>query len=190
MYICRFLDKIFSPLPLRKLFTFVFPTLVNIASKFALRFGNYAPVLSLTLTSTLFSILLSDYPTGQNSPGFEISCCSLYVSWTGKLLHTRISEHLGISALTSKKQINPPPTSILSHDCDTGHPISPDAFTILSPSFNSIHHLMPTWALFHFLYFKTFHFLTYPLHFSLLFPFVFPTSVLTRISQYTCNIPL
>ena len=65
-------------------------------------------------------------------------CSSLYVGQTSRLLHTRISEHLGISALTGKKRVNPPPTSILSHHCDTGHPVSPDDFTILSSSlFNS-----------------------------------------------------
>ena len=61
-------------------------------------------------------------------------CSSLYIGQTSRLLHTRISKHLGISALTDKKRVNPPPTSILSHHCDTGHPVSPDHFTILSSS--------------------------------------------------------
>ena len=87
----RFLDKIFSPSPkfrspLRRSFTFVFPKLDNIASKFALRFGSYALVLFLTLTSALFSALLSDCLTflssqdkiqkkEQDSQGLEIWCC-------------------------------------------------------------------------------------------------------------------
>ena len=49
-------------------------------------------------------------------------------------------------------------------------------------SANSIHRLMPKWAPYHFLYFKTFLFLTFPLHLSLLFLFVFFTSILTPIS--------
>ena len=50
-------------------------------------------------------------------------------------------------------------------------------------SANSIHRLMPTWALFHFLYFKTFRLSTLPLHLSLLFPCPLPTFVLTPISR-------
>ena len=50
-------------------------------------------------------------------------------------------------------------------------------------SANSIHRLMLTWALFHFLYFKTFRFSTLPLHLSLLFPCALPTSAPTPISR-------
>ena len=130
-------------------------------------------------------------------PPLPQRCSSLYVDQTSRLLKTRISEHLGISALNGKKTVNPPPISILSHHCDTGHPVSPDDFTILSSSpFNSellvresllIRKLNPSlnanMGCFPLSYYKTFRFLTFPLHFSLLFPFVFFTSVLTPISR-------
>ena len=52
--------------------------------------------------------------------------------WFTSRLHTRIFEHLGISAPTGKGLVNPPPTSTLPHHCDTGHPVLPDDFAILS----------------------------------------------------------
>ena len=65
-------------------------------------------------------------------------CSSLFIGQTSRLLHTRISENLGISVLTGRKQVNPLPTSILSQYCYTWHPVSPDDVTILSSSsFNS-----------------------------------------------------
>ena len=59
---------------------------------------------------------------------------SLYLGHASRLFRTRISDHLGISALTGKKRVNPPPTSILSHHCEIGHPVSPNDFTIISTS--------------------------------------------------------
>ena len=59
-------------------------------------------------------------------------CNLLYVGQTSRLLHTRISDHLGVSALTGKKRVNPPLTSILSHHHDTGHSVSHNDFSILS----------------------------------------------------------
>ena len=61
-------------------------------------------------------------------------CSSSHLGQRSCLLYTRISDHLGIFALTRKKRVNPPPTSILSHHCETGHPVSPSDFTILSTS--------------------------------------------------------
>ena len=130
-------------------------------------------------------------------PPLPQRCSSLYVDQTSRLLKTRISEHLGISALGDlAKRVSPPPISILSHHCDTGHPVSLDDFTVLSSSFNCellvresllIRKLNPSlnanMGCFPLSYYKTFRFLTFPLHFSLLFPFVFFTSVLTPISR-------
>ena len=64
-------------------------------------------------------------------------CSSLYIGQTCRLLHTRISDHLGISAITGKKRVNPAPTSILSHERDTGHPVSPRDFNVLSSCTNN-----------------------------------------------------
>ena len=97
----------------------------------------------------------------------NVTGCLSEEDWLTLLRFTWISEYLGIPALTGKKWVNLP-TSILSNHCDNGHPVSPDDFTGLSSSSfnsellsekvlsaNSIHCLMPTWALSHFLYFKT-----------------------------------
>ena len=148
----RFLDKIFSPplkvsLAPKKIVCFCLPYTDDTSSKFTLGFGSYAPMLFLTLTCALFSVLLSGCLTFLSlRTGFLRlwglysfkcqRCSSLYGGQTSRL-HTRIKEHLGISALTGKKRVNPP-TSTLSRHCDTGHPVSPDDFTILSSSsFNS-----------------------------------------------------
>ena len=47
---------------------------------------------------------------------FQCRCCSAsYVGQKVRHLHTRVSEHLGISALTGKASSNPKPSSILQH---------------------------------------------------------------------------
>ena len=68
----------------------------------------------------------------------------------------------------------------------TSCPLHPSTLNFSSEkaflSGNSINRLIPTWVPFHFLYFRTFLFPTFPVHINLLFPFVFFTSVLTPIS--------
>ena len=64
---------------------------------------------------------------------YTCQCCSvLYVAQTARHLHTRASDHLGVSALTEKKILNPSPSSILTHLIETGHTASPSNFKILS----------------------------------------------------------
>jgi hypothetical protein len=64
---------------------------------------------------------------------FKCRCCSAsYVGQTVHHLHTWVSEHLGISALTGNKSSNPKLTSILQHLNNTGHTASHDDFKILS----------------------------------------------------------
>ena len=46
-------------------------------------------------------------------------------------LHTRISEHVGISACTGKPLSKPSFSNILSHHQSSGHPIDPDDFSEL-----------------------------------------------------------
>ena len=51
---------------------------------------------------------------------FKCRCCSAsYVGQTTRHLHTRISEHLGISPITGKHSTNPAMSSILSHFNDS-----------------------------------------------------------------------
>ena len=69
---------------------------------------------------------------------FKCRCCSAsYVSQTTRHLHTRISEHLGISPITGKHSTNPAISSILSHTNASGHPANFDDFQILSSSSDS-----------------------------------------------------
>ena len=64
---------------------------------------------------------------------FSCQCCNaLYVGQTAHHSHTRVSDHLGISALTWKKRVNPSPSSILSYLCKTNHSASMNDFQILS----------------------------------------------------------
>ena len=58
----------------------------------------------------------------------------VYVGQTVRHLHTRVSEHLSISALTGKESSNPKLTSILQHLNNTGHTASLNDFKILSSS--------------------------------------------------------
>ena len=59
------------------------------------------------------------------------------VGQTTRHLHTRISEHLGISPITGKHSTNPAISSILSHTNASGHPANFDDFQILSSSSDS-----------------------------------------------------
>lgn len=64
---------------------------------------------------------------------FTCRCCNVsYVGQTARHLHTRVSDHLGVSALTGKTSVNPSPSCILSHLSETGHTASIDDFRILS----------------------------------------------------------
>jgi hypothetical protein len=64
---------------------------------------------------------------------FTCRCCSAsYVGQTTRHLHTRVSEHLGITPITGKLCKNPPQSSIFSHLTSTGHTASIDDFKILS----------------------------------------------------------
>ena len=63
----------------------------------------------------------------------KCQCCSaLYVDQTARHLHTRVSDHLGVSSLTGKKRATSAPSSILAHLSVTGHTASLDEFKVLS----------------------------------------------------------
>ena len=64
---------------------------------------------------------------------FKCQCCdALYFGETIRHLHTRISEHMGISACTGKPLSKPFFSNILYHHQSSGHPIDPDDFSILT----------------------------------------------------------
>ena len=69
---------------------------------------------------------------------FKCRCCSAsYLGQTTRHLHTKISEHLGISPITGKHSTNSAISSILSHKNASGHPTTFDDFQILSSSSDS-----------------------------------------------------
>ena len=64
---------------------------------------------------------------------YSCRCCGAsYIGQTQHLLHTRISEHLGISPLAGKKRSYTSLSSILSHTRTSHHAISADDFSITS----------------------------------------------------------
>ena len=64
---------------------------------------------------------------------FKCRCCSAsYVVQTTCHLHTRVSEHLGISPIMGKPSSSPPMSSIFSHLKTTGHTANFEDFEILS----------------------------------------------------------
>ena len=64
---------------------------------------------------------------------YKCQCCgALYFGQTCRHLHTRISEHLGISPLSGKKLTCSSLSAIQAHTRTTCHPISFDDFSIMS----------------------------------------------------------
>ena len=66
---------------------------------------------------------------------YTCQCCgALYLGQTRRHLHTRISEHMGVSPLTGKKRATTsfPTSSIQAHTRQTNHAISPNDFSIIS----------------------------------------------------------
>ena len=54
------------------------------------------------------------------------------------MFHKCISEHMGISGSTGKPLSKPPFSNICDHHHSSGHPISPDDFSILSSILSSV----------------------------------------------------
>ena len=64
---------------------------------------------------------------------FKCRCCSKSsAGQTTRRLHTRVSEHLGISPIAGRPSSSPVMSSILSHLNSTGHSANFDDFKILS----------------------------------------------------------
>ena len=64
---------------------------------------------------------------------YKCKCCgALYVGQTRRHIHTRISEHMGVSHLTGNKRSVSTMSGILAHIQTTKHHISPSDFKILS----------------------------------------------------------
>ena len=124
----------------------VFPSLAHNLFKFAIKSPDFAKLLIHILTFDLFFALLHVsllfFPFKDKAPKlmrsgvvylFKCRCCfASYVGQTTRHLHTRISEHLGISPITGKPSSNPVMSSIFSHLNSTGHSANFDDFEIRS----------------------------------------------------------
>ena len=67
---------------------------------------------------------------------------ALHVGETVRHFHKRISEHMGISGYTGKPLSKPPFSNIRDHHQSSGHPVSPDDFSILSSCSSSFELLL------------------------------------------------
>ena len=126
-------------LALKRLYIFVFLSLVIMVCKFDHNFRNFF----LLLIHKFPSFRLSNFfPFKDKIPCelrshvvylYKCQCCgALYVGQTRRHIHTRISEHMGVSPLTGKKRSVSTMSGILAHIHTTKHQISPSDFKILS----------------------------------------------------------
>ena len=146
----RFLNNIFEPkrtiqtVPKKIIYSIsAFLSLAHTLFKFAPRSLDFAMVLIPILTFDLFfaplhafllSFLLRIKFLIRIKSGvvylFKRRCCSAsYVGQTTRHLHTRISEHLGITPITGKPSSSPVMSSIFSHLNTTGHSANFDDFS-------------------------------------------------------------
>ena len=118
----------------RKSSIFAFLSPDHIPFRFALKSHVYFVFRSSTCLSSFFPFK-DKVPKFLRSGVvylFKCRCCSAsYVGQTTNHLHTRVSEHLGISPIMGKPSSNPPMSSIFSHLKTTGHTASFDDFQIL-----------------------------------------------------------
>ena len=128
----------------RKLFTSAFLSLdiivyisVHNLVKFLLLFIHIFPyvLLSVSLVAFLVFPFKDRIPIALRSHVVhQVTCqwCSaLYVSQTRRHIHTRISEHMGVSPLTGKERSISTMSSILAHKHMHKHPVSASDFKIL-----------------------------------------------------------
>ena len=74
---------------------------------------------------------------------YKCQCCNaLHVGETVRHFHKHISEHMGISDSTGKPLSKPPFSNIRDYHQSSGHPISPDDFSILSSCSSSFELLL------------------------------------------------
>ena len=130
----RFLDNMFDPKPTlytvpKKIVYFCLP----FTGSHSLQIGNQItrlcnaayPHLNIRFVFRSSTRISSFFPFKDKVPKlmrsgvvylFKCRCCSAsYVGQTTRHLHTRISEHLGISPITGKPSSSPVMSSIFSH---------------------------------------------------------------------------
>ena len=147
----RFLDNIFQPKPpiltaAKKIIYFSLPFTgthsLQIRTQISRLCSSAFPHLNIrfifrspTRISTFFPFKdkVPKYRRSSVVYSFTCRCCSAsYVGQTTRHIHTRISEHLGVSPITGKKSTSPTTSSIHSYISAFGHLASFDDFKIIS----------------------------------------------------------
>ena len=147
----RFLNNIFEPKPTihmvpKKIICFCFPFThshtLQIRTQITRLCNAAYPHLNIRFVFRSSTRISSFFPFKDKVPKFlrsgvvylfKCQCCSAsYVGQTTCHLHTRISEHLGITPITGKPSSSPVMSSIFSHLNTTGHSANFDDFKILS----------------------------------------------------------
>ena len=102
------LKHLFIP-ALKRFFSFAFPTLVNMVYK-------YAHLRVDCLTSLLFKDQIPFAMRSHVVYKYKCQCCgALYVGQTRRHIHTRISEHMGVSSKTGNKLSVSQMSAVLTH---------------------------------------------------------------------------
>ena len=147
----QFLNNLFEPKPLlltvpKKIVYFCLPFtgshFLQIRTQITRLCSAAYPHLNVRFVFRSSTCISSFFPFKDKVPKFlrsgvvylfKCRCCSAsYVGQTIRDLHTRVSEHLGISPITGTPSSSPPMSSIFSHLKTTGHPASFVDFEILS----------------------------------------------------------
>ena len=147
----RFLDNMFDPKPTlytvpKKIVYFCLPFTgshsLQIRNQITRLCNAAYPHLNIRFVFRSSTRISSFFPFKDKVPKlmtsgvvylFKCRCCSAsYVGQTTRHLHTRISEHLGISPIIGKPSSSPVMSSIFSHLNSTGHSANFDDFEILS----------------------------------------------------------
>ena len=147
----HFINNLFEPKPSlltvpKKIVYFCLPFTgshsLQIRTQISRRCSAANPHLNVRFVFRSSTCLSSFFPFKDKVPKFlrsgvvylfKCRCCSAsYVGQTTRHLHTRVSEHLGISPITGKPSSNRPMSSIFSHLKTIGHTASFDDFQILS----------------------------------------------------------
>ena len=149
--VCRFLKNLFEPKPPvltvpKKIVYFCLPFTgshsLKICTQITRLFSAAYPHLNIRFVFRSSTRISSFFSFKDRIPKFlrsgvvylfKCRCCSAsYVGQTTRHLHTRVSEHLGISPITRKPSSSPFMSSIFPHLKTTGHTDNFDDFEILS----------------------------------------------------------
>ena len=132
----------------KRLFTFAYRTQANTVYNYVRDLVNYFHRLTHIYLFALSFVLRVDcltfFPFKDRIPfalrshvvyKYKCQCCgALYVGQTRRHIHTRISEHMGVSPKTGNKLSVSQMSAVLTHHRFSKHTISDSDFTILTSS--------------------------------------------------------